>query len=79
MATFTVTPLAIRDLDQIWEYSYERWSEAQAETYIRLIHAAISDVAADPRRGTSVDELRAGYRKYAVGTHVLFSGSPVQS
>ena len=29
-------------------------------------------VAADPRRGRPCDDIRPGYLKFAVGTHMLF-------
>ena len=29
-------------------------------------------VAADPRKGSACDDIRAGYRKFPVGSHVLF-------
>lgn len=36
------------------------------------IRAAVERVAADPRRGRSCDEVRDGYRRYSIGSHLLF-------
>jgi toxin ParE1/3/4 len=72
LARFTLSPKAQRDLEEIWDFSTERWGEAQAETYVRSIRAAIETVAADPRRGRPCDEVRPGYRKLGVGSHLLF-------
>lgn len=44
----------------------------QAETYIAEIRAAIERVADDPRRGRACDEIRKGYRRYDIGSHLLF-------
>lgn len=65
-------PRAQRDIEDIWDYSAGRWSVAQAELYIRQIQRALETLAADPRLGRSCDEVRAGYRKYPVGSHLVF-------
>jgi toxin ParE1/3/4 len=61
------------DIEEIWEYTAERWSDRQAEAYLRLINAAVDTVTVNPEAGRSYhDDLRPGYRKYLVGSHVLF-------
>ena len=72
MSTFVLSPRAQADVDEIWDYTVERWSENQAESYIRDIWQAIEVVAADPRKARACDEIRLGYRKHPVGSHVLF-------
>ena len=67
-----LTPKARRDIDDIWERSFERHGAAQAETYIRGVERAMQTIAEDPRRGRPCDEIRSGYRKFAVGSHMLF-------
>jgi toxin ParE1/3/4 len=72
MTVVVVTPRARRDIDEIWSYSADLWSDVQAENYIRQLWAAIEFVAADVRRSTTCDDIRQGYRRYAVGSHVVF-------
>ena len=72
MSRYRLTPAAQRDLSLIWDYSQERWDVHQAETYTLEIKAAIERIADDPRRGRSCEEIRAGYRRYGIGSHVLF-------
>ena len=67
-----VSPRAQADIDDIWEYTVSQWGVRQAETYLRLIKEAVEAVATDPRVGRSCDDVRPGYRKYLVGSHVLF-------
>jgi toxin ParE1/3/4 len=67
-----VSPRAQRDLEGIWDYTAERWNLAQAEIYLRGLWSAIQTIAADPSIGRSADEVRPGYRRYAVGSHVIF-------
>ena len=72
MSRFTLSPRAQADLEEIWDYTEARWSRDQAEIYVRQIKTAIENLAADPSRGRACDDVRAGYRKYPVGSHVLF-------
>lgn len=72
MKSFRLTPAAQRDLSEIWDFTRERWDIQQAETYISEMRAAIERVAEKPARGRDCDEIRPGYRRYAIGSHVVF-------
>ncbi len=72
MSRYTLTPRARSDIEEIWNYAAARWNIDQAEVYLRQIKAAIEVIAADPSRGRACDDVRAGYRKYPAGSHVLF-------
>ncbi|MFT4044961.1 MAG: type II toxin-antitoxin system RelE/ParE family toxin [Gordonia sp. (in: high G+C Gram-positive bacteria)] len=72
MSLYRLTSAAQRDLSSIWDFTEERWDARQAETYVTEIQAAIERIAADPRRGRVCDEIRAGYRRYSVGSHMVF-------
>jgi toxin ParE1/3/4 len=52
-----------------------QWNLAQVETYLRGMWGAIETIAADPRLGRAADDVRPGYRRYLVGSHVIFSTS----
>lgn len=72
MNRFLLSPAAQGDLELIWDYTNEGWGPTQAESYIREIQGAIQRVALNPLIGRACDEVRPGYRKVAVGSHVLF-------
>lgn len=72
MPRYVVSPRAQTDLEEIWDYTASRWDIDQAERYIRAIRAAIERLADDPQLGRGCDDIRAGYRKFPVGSHVLF-------
>ncbi len=72
MTRYRLTPAAQRDLSLIWDYTAERWDVVQAETYVNEIRAAIERVTEDPHRGRSCEEIRRGYRRYSIGSHLLF-------
>lgn len=65
-------PAARGDLSSIWDFTKEHWDETQAEIYIKEMRAAIERVAANPQRGRACDEIRKGYRRYSLGSHVIF-------
>lgn len=72
MTNYRLTPAAQRDLSSIWGFTHERWDENQAETYISEIRAAVERIAVDPQRGRACDEIREGYRRYGIGSHLIF-------
>jgi toxin ParE1/3/4 len=72
MAEFLLRPKAVADLDSIWDYTVDTWSEEQAERYIWMLHSGFESIAREPARGRPCDEIRDGYRKHRVGHHVIF-------
>lgn len=72
MSRYLLSPAAQADLEQIWDYTYDRWGVDQAEDYLRELRHAIERAAANPQIGRACDEIRLGYRKLAAGSHTLF-------
>ncbi|MDX2237725.1 MAG: type II toxin-antitoxin system RelE/ParE family toxin [Hyphomonadaceae bacterium] len=72
MSAYRLTRAAAADLEAIWDYTANTWSIAQAETYTRLLKRACEDLVAGRLLGTPIEDVRAGYRKALVGSHVLF-------
>ena len=69
---FVLFPCARADIEGVWNYTVEHWGERQAEIYLRLIKAAVDAVATDPKLGRACDNVRPGYCRHPVGSHVLF-------
>ena len=65
-------PRAKSDLDEIWDYTADKWDLEQAETYMRRLWADLIAIAARPTLGRECPEVRQGYREYPSGSHVLF-------
>ena len=72
MAKYRLTPRAVRDLEDIWRYTAEQWSQEQAETYVDGLIDAMETLAENPTRSRSADEIRKGYRRQNVGAHTIF-------
>ena len=71
-SSFRLVPKAREDLEAIWRYSCETWSVDQADAYYERLVAAFEALASGDLIGQSVDELRRGYFRYAVGAHLVF-------
>jgi toxin ParE1/3/4 len=69
---YILSPAARADLDEIWEYSAENWGTEQAERYVFAIRAACEALASGKLKGRSTEDVRAGFRKQTVGSHLLF-------
>ena len=49
-----LTRAAILDLEEIWRYTFERWSMEQADSYHNDMIGMINELAAGHRRGRKV-------------------------
>jgi toxin ParE1/3/4 len=65
-------PRAQADLGEIWDYTAQRSGLDQAETYTRQLWQDMATVADSPTLGRECNDIRAGYRKYPSGSHILF-------
>lgn len=63
---------ARRDLSGIWTYSAKRWNEGQADRYVRLFADSFDGLARGSVIGRKADDIRPGYFKLAVGSHLIF-------
>jgi toxin ParE1/3/4 len=72
VSRYVLSPAAQADLEEIWDYTCQRWDVDQAEEYLRELQHAIERAASNPRIGRACDEIRPGYRKLAAGSHTLY-------
>lgn len=72
MAVCRLTPRARRDLDDIWDYTAERWGEEQAVRYIETLRDAFARLSQAPCLGRRRDDVRDGYRSFPAGRHQVF-------
>lgn len=72
MSEYRLSPLAERDLEEIWLYSERTWSADQANRYTGAVIDMIEDLARSPDKGRPAGDIRPGYRKQATGAHFIF-------
>ena len=68
---YHLSRLATADLEEIWLYSSETWSEEQADRYQNDLVQAFLYLASGVKIGRIVG-IRDGYYKYAVGSHFIY-------
>lgn len=68
---YRISPLAEADLEDIWVYTFKTWSIDQADSYHADIVAAFEALASGRRQGRRAD-IREGYFKLLVGSHVIY-------
>lgn len=73
MAIFKISKKAIADLDAIWNYTAQTWSERQADRYYTRIYESIINLSSIPDYQTRYyDVVKPGLRGYQVGHHIIF-------
>ena len=69
---FELSEKANEDLENIWLYTYENWSQEQADRYYNLILNEIEYIAEHFESGKSMEHIRKGYRSTKVKSHLVF-------
>ena len=69
---YVISKKAISDLEEIWSYTVELWSVAQADRYYGLIIDEISYICKNINAGKPMDHVRKGYRASKVKSHLIF-------
>jgi len=72
VASFVLTKRAVTDLEAIWEYTCEVWSDSQAEKYYQLLIAEFKEICEVPEKGKAYDDIEAGLKGWRVGKHIVF-------
>jgi toxin ParE1/3/4 len=63
---------AIDDLNDIWDYTFEKWSETQADNYYETIKLACNGIADNPSIGKEYDEISRNLLGIKSGKHIIF-------
>ena len=71
MLTLRLSPKARRDIDNIWDYTVERWSEGQAVEYLRSLDSAFEILVEFPRVGRLLNKVEPEVRMYVHRSHVV--------
>ena len=72
MAKFIFTNKAVEDLTKIWDYTYEVWSESQADKYYEGILENCQDLAENQISGKNYNDINSEIFGYKCGQHILF-------
>lgn len=69
---YKLSEAAASDIEQILEWSLDQFGLVQTEEYYRSLSACMDGLAENPAMGVSIDDIRAGYRRFPHQSHVIF-------
>ena len=72
MANFYLTNKAIEDLADIWNYTYETWSENQADKYYQILLDNCQEIANNPGLGKNYHNVERSLFGAHVNKHIIF-------
>ena len=72
MAKVHFTNKAIEDLEVIWKYTVNTWSENQAEIYYGLLINSCQKLATEPTLGKSYEVIEPHVLGFKTGQHLIF-------
>ena len=72
MAKYTLSQKAKDDIADIWEYTYETWSEKQADKYFLLLHKGFDLIATNPKIGLIKQEIDDSLYEFTIHKHMVF-------
>ena len=69
---YRISKQAIDDLNDIWVYTFHKWSKEQADRYYDLIIGEIEFIAENYLIGKSAEQTRKNYRVTKIKSHLIF-------
>ena len=72
MASYYLTNTAVEDLENIWNYTLDEWSESQADKYYQGLVDCFQDLAANPVLGKDYEGIATGLLGFRFNKHLVF-------
>lgn len=72
MAEYHLTNKAVEDLNGIWEYTFDYWSEEQADKYYSMLLEFFQTIADNPESGKNYDGIVTGISGLRAHRHIIF-------
>ena len=72
MAKYELTIKATKDLGKIWNYTYDTWSENQADQYYQMLLHSCQDIADGKVNGKPYEGIYPGLLGIKARKHIIF-------
>jgi toxin ParE1/3/4 len=72
MAKVILRQEAIDDLNEIWNYTFEEWSEKQADNYYTTLEFTCQQIGVNPALGKEYEGIDNNLRGLRTGRHIIF-------
>jgi len=72
MAKYYLTKKAVDDLAKIWDYTFQEWSELQADKYYQMLVANFIEISTSPEAGKNYTDIATSLFGLKAGKHIIF-------
>ena len=72
MAKYNLTNKAVDDLADIWNYTFDEWSEKQADTYYDMLISNFKRIAENPNLGKNYNGVAENLFGLRTNRHIIF-------
>ena len=72
MDKYILTNKAVEDLAKIWNYTFDRWSEQQADNYYEILISNCEEIANNPNFGKTYEGITSSLFGLKVNCHIIF-------
>ena len=72
MSAYVISEKAVEDINNIWIYTAENWSVAQADRYYNLIYDEIEYIVNNFDMARDFGQIRKSYKCSKVKSHLIF-------
>jgi toxin ParE1/3/4 len=72
MGNYFLTKKALEDLTDIWNYTFDEWSEVQADKYYFELLEACNQLSDNQNWGRKYDEISSEIFGFNKGRHIIF-------
>ena len=72
MPKYKLTNKAVEDLSGIWDYTFDIWSEKQADKYYRMLVDHFFEIADNPAVGKNYEGITDQLFGFKAGRHIIF-------
>jgi len=72
MAKYYLTKKAIEDLSKIWDYTFEEWSEYQADKYYQMLIDNFNEISQNHDLGKNYEDIASTLFGFKAGKHIIF-------
>ena len=68
---YEISEFAKEDIEQIWQFTYEKWSRTQADRYFKLIVSEFKFLVKNPEIGRRIDYIKKDHRVRNIKSHII--------
>lgn len=69
---YKISNEALKDLENIWIYTFENWSIEQADRFFDLLMNEIEYISENQQSGKDYNHIREGYLRTRIKSHFIF-------